>query len=76
MSLLTIISLTILALVLIVAFWPDDKPEMIETDKTEAAILKQLENDMTAEQANVLRGELAYVRYVAKLTKSSVDTVD
>ncbi len=76
MSLLTIISLTILALVLIVAFWPDDKPEMIETDKTEAAILKQLENDMTPEQWAVLRGELAYARYIAKLTKTTVDAVE
>ena len=74
MTLLSIISLTILALVLIAAFWPSNSPEMIETERTEAAILKDMDKaDLTDDELSTLRSELAYARYVAKLTKTSVD---
>lgn len=74
--LLSIIALTLLGLLLAVTFWPSNKPDMIETDRTLSVILKELdEPGLTAERYNYLHGELAYVKYIAKLTKTQA-TVD
>lgn len=78
MSLLAIIALTLVALVFAVAFWPSSKPEMVETTRTEAAIREELANqELSNDKRRSLEGELSYLRYIAKLTKSDsvVDSI-
>lgn len=76
--LLSIIALTLLGLLLAVTFWPSSKPEMVETTRTEQAVRDELATEnLPTYRKRELEGELSYLRYIAKLTKTqaTVDTV-